>query len=374
MTFGVEEEFLIVDLSTRALAPASVELVDKATASMGPTVSPELNRCQIEIASGVCETIEQLYVDLRNARKALGSAAESLGCAITATGTHPFSSWEDQRVNTAIERYRRMEERYQVVARQQVICGCHVHVGIDDPDLAIEVMNRSRRWLPALLALSANSPFWHGVDTGFASYRTQVWQRWPTSGMPPRMGSRAEYDALIHELELVDAIEDATYVYWYVRPSARYPTVEFRPCDVCLDVEDTVAIASLIRALAWTSARDAQAGVVVVPRSVEAMNAAIWRAARFGTEGALVAATGPTTHHASLAIDELLTYVAEGLDVHGDGAFVAEQIATILERGNGAMSQRRVAAASGGDLVAVVDHLVDRTIVPGPASRLRSSP
>ena len=147
-----------------------------------------------------------------------------------------------------------MDDAYQIVARQQVICGCHVHVGIADRDLAVAVMNRVRPWLPALLALSANSPYWQGLDTGFASYRLQVWQRWPTSGMPPELADRQEYDELVDDSTTVDAIEDATFLYWYVRPSARYPTLEFRVCDVCLDVDDAVALAGLVRALAWTCA------------------------------------------------------------------------------------------------------------------------
>jgi glutamate---cysteine ligase / carboxylate-amine ligase len=359
----VEEEFLVVDRTTRALAPCSDKLVSAARPTMGESVSPELNLCQIETASVVCSTTDELRADLVKTRGDLGRAAASIGCAIAATGTHPFSSWEDQRVNAGIARYHEMEERYQVVARQQVICGCHVHVGIDDPELAIDVMNRSRPWLPTLLALSANSPFWHGVDTGFASYRTQVWQRWPTSGMPPTMPDRAAYDSLIHELETIDAIQDATYVYWYVRPSARYPTVEFRPCDVCLDVEDTVAIAALVRALAWACARDALAGAPSVTRSSETMNASIWRAARYGIEGELVDARAMTTQPAQDAIHALLTYAAEGLEAHGDAQLVRDQIGTILGRGNGAIGQRRAHARADGDAVAVVDHLIERTTV-----------
>jgi carboxylate-amine ligase len=284
-----------------------------------------------------------------------------VGCGIVATGTHPFSSWEQQCVHREIERYARMEERYQVVARQQVICGCHVHVGIGDPELAIEVMNRSLMWLPALLALSANSPYWHGVDTGFASYRTEVWERWPTSGMPPPVTDRAQYDALIDELREIDAIEDATHVYWFVRPSANYPTVEYRPCDVCLEVDDAVAIAALVRALAWTTARDARDGRASACCSHAVMEAAFWRAARYGLDGELVDVIARTVRPATDVVAALLEYVDGGLDAHGDRELVHAQVGEILRRGNGATRQRRAAADAGGDARAVVDFVLTRT-------------
>jgi carboxylate-amine ligase len=336
-------------------------LIDAARPVMGDMVSPELNRCQIEVASSVCTTVDELRIELVRLRRDLAKASDSVDSAILATGTHPFSSWEDQQVNTAIERYERMERRYEVVARQQVICGCHVHVGIEEPELAIQVMNRSRVWLPALLALSANSPFWHGVDTGFASYRTQVWQRWPTSGIPPDMADRAHYDALIDELRTIDAVEDETYVYWYVRPSARYPTVEFRPCDVCLDVEDTLAIAALVRALAWTCAREALRGDAPFVRSVEGMNAAMWRAARYGIDGRLVDARAHSTHSVVAAVEAFFTHVRDALDERGDTEFVADRVRHILRRGTGATDQRRARDAAQGDLRSVVDMLVTRT-------------
>jgi carboxylate-amine ligase len=362
LTVGVEEEFLIVDRQTRALAGCSNKIVNEAQPVMGAAVTPELNLCQIETGSSVCSTAEHLRQDLRTTRRQLSDAARVHGVAIIASGTHPFSTWEDQRVNIAFERYARMEDRYQVVARQQIICGCHVHVGIEDPDLAIEVMNRSKPWLPVLLALSSNSPYWHGVDTGYASFRTEIWQRWPTSGMPPHVTSRSEYDAAIDELARIDAIDDATHIYWYVRPSARYPTVEFRPCDVCLDVEDTVLLATLVRALAWTCARDAHAGAPYRPFSREALEAAMWRAARYGLDGSLVDARSLTTQPALDSVKQLVDHVTQGLEAHGDLAFVRQQLATVLDHGTGATRQRRALAQAEGDPTAVVDLLVEKTL------------
>jgi carboxylate-amine ligase len=250
-------------------------------------------------------------------------------------------------VNHRLERYEQMEDVYQIVARQQVICGCHVHVGIESPEQGVEVMNRARPWLPVLLALSANSPYWRGIDTGFASYRTQVWQRWPTAGMPPAVESPAEYDRLVDELVRTGAIEDPTYLYWYVRPSARHATVEFRVCDVCPDVEDTVAVAGMVRALAWTCWREAQAGEPLPQRSREAMEAAMWRASRYGIEGQLVDAVEPRSRPAAEVVAQFLDHVEDGLEAHGDTRRVRDLVDRVLEAGTGSTRQREAFRRGG---------------------------
>lgn len=252
--------------------------------------------------------------------------------------------WRDQRVDRSSARYRRMEEVYQAVARQQIICGCHVHIGIADRDLAVATINRMRPWLPVLLALSANSPYWQSTDTGYASYRLQVWQRWPTSGMPPQLSSAVELKELIAELEAMEAIEDPTFLYWYVRPSVRYPTIELRACDVCLSVDDTVAVAGLTRALAWTCAGEATDGLPDRSARLEVLDAAMWRAARYGLEDRLVSPGDTRLRPAAAVVDELLAYVRDGLDAHGDRDRVSRLVARILVRGNGASVQRAALA------------------------------
>lgn len=367
MTLGVEEEYFIVHVDSGELAGRSDELVPAARSELGTAVTHEFNRCQIEVATGVCESLDEVREDLIRMRSGLAAAASPLGCAIAAVGTHPRSSWEDQEVKGDVDRYRRMEHRYQAVARQQVICGCHVHVGVADPEMAMEITNRAQPWLPVLLALSANSPYWHGVETGYDSYRTEVWQRWPTAGMPPRLGSRLEYDDLVAELQMIGAIEDATHLYWYVRPSARWPTVEFRPCDVCTDVEDTVALAALIRALAWTCRRDALDGVADLSRGRDSAEAAMWRAARYGLSGWLVDPRVDRLTPASELVAQLLDHVRDGLAAHGDVDKVTDRIERILDAGNGATAQRRCLDAPEGvapephEWAAMVRSIVDRT-------------
>lgn len=367
LTLGVEEEYLVVDLDTRELAPTSHLLLPKAKAAVGDEVSPELNLCQIEIGTPVCTSLAEVRHHLERLRSELAAAASQLGLAIAATATHPFSPWEHQRIDTANDRYAQLDDRYQLVARQQVISGCHVHIGIDDPELAIAAQNRVRQWLPVLLALSGNSPFWKGMDTGYDSYRLELWRSWPLSGIPPQFEDRRHYDGMIHTLQSIDAIEDPTFLYWQVRPSVRYPTLEFRVTDVCAEVDDAVALAGLIRGLAWTALRDAGAGIDGLP-ATEVIEAAMWRAARFGVGGLLVSPETLTPRPGAAVVEELLAYVAEGLEAQGDRAEVVELVGRILEDGNGATRQRR-ALARRRAWPDVVDDIVARTVPAGGSPR-----
>jgi carboxylate-amine ligase len=367
MTLGVEEEFLIVDETTGGLVARAGELIAPAQAMLGSDVAHELNLCQIEIGTPVCHDLASVRSELTRLRSGLDGVASSIGTRIAATATHPFGSWRDQQIDPANERYRRIADVYQVIARQQVIAGCHVHVGIDDRDLAVAVMNRSRPWVPVFAALAANSPYWQGVDTGYASYRLQVWQRWPTSGMPPRLESAEEFDRLVEELVAMEAIEDATFIYWYVRPSVRWPTVEFRMCDVCLDVDTTVAIAGLARALAWTCRRDALESRPEPDMGREALAAAMWRAARYGLDDMLVSPAARAPRPVPDVIDELLEYIKEGLDAHGDRDEVTSLVQRVLDIGNGATRQR-AARSAGGNLRETIRSIVVATSAQDPST------
>jgi len=366
LTLGVEEEFLVVDAATGGLVPRSHALLPPARTLLGKEVCSELNLCQIEVGTPVCHTLDEVRVELTRLRVELSSVAAEQGCNVVAVGTHPFGLWQDQQVDVTQERYRRMEEVYQVVARQQVICGCHVHVGIPDRELAVATMNRCRPWLPVLVALAANSPFWQAADTGYASYRLQVWQRWPTSGMPPRLDSLADFDTLVDELRSIDAIEDATFIYWYVRPSSRWPTLEFRACDVCATVDDAVAVAGLSRALAWTCVKEVLEGRALQDRRQEVLEAAMWRAGRHGLEGTLVSPGAGTPRPAADVVAELLAYLRPGLEAHGDWAVVSSAVDEILRRGNGA-TQQRAAFGKRRDPNDVIDWSLAATAPGRPA-------
>lgn len=362
LTMGVEEEYLVVDARTGELASRTHELLPRAGELVGDEVSPELSLCQIEIGTPICTELGEVRDHLHRLRGELARAGEPLGLAIAATATHPFSPWERQRIDRSKERYAGLGDKFQIVARQQVICGCHVHIGIEDPDLAIAVMNRVRPWLPVLLALSANSPFWKGEDTGYASYRLELWRSWPTAGIPPPFRDRRDYDELIHTLEAIDAIEDPTYLYWQVRPSNRYPTLEFRVLDVCLEVDHAVALAGLVRALAWTARRDVEAGMPADLPHTEVIEAATWRAARYGLEGLLVSPRTLTVRPAAAVVEELVAQVGEGLAAHGDGDEVGRLLDRLLVEGNGAQHQRR-AYQRDGRWSDVTDEILRRTLM-----------
>jgi carboxylate-amine ligase len=360
LTLGVEEEFLVVDATTGALVPRSHAVLPAASRALGTEVSSELNLCQIEVGTPVCTTLAQVRAELTRLRAELSGVAAGEGCDVVAVGTHPSGLWQDQQVDLSHDRYRRMEEVYQVVARQQVICGCHVHVGIPDRELAVAAMNRSRSWLPVLVALFANSPFWQAADTGYASYRLQVWQRWPTSGMPPHLRSAADFDGLVEELRSIEAIEDATFIYWYVRPSTRWPTLEFRACDVCPTVEEAVALAGLSRALAWTCAREVLDGQAPVDCRQEILEAAMWRAGRYGLASTLVSPGSGAPHPAAAVVGELLEHLRPALEAHGDWLVVSAAVAEIVSGGNGA-SRQRAAFARRKDPADVVGWALDAT-------------
>jgi carboxylate-amine ligase len=348
-TMGVEEEFQIVDRDSGELVPRSHELIPLAKEVLGAQVSAELNRCQIETATGIHEDLGGLRAEIGSLRAALDEAAARIGCAVLPVGTHPWSLWEDQHVADEKARFREMEDRFQRVARQQVICGCHVHVGVADPDLAVAVSTRSRPWLPVLLALAANSPYWNGQDTGYDSYRLEIWARWPTSGMPPELDDRAAFDGVVDQLRVAGAIEDATHLYWHVRPSERYPTVELRATDVCLGVDDAVAIAGLARALTRACLREVRDDEPISPATPELLDAALWQAARYGLAGDLVSPSRLEPVPAGEALAELLAKVEPDLEDLGDRDEVTALVAGIVAGGNGAQRQR-AAHARAGDL------------------------
>jgi glutamate---cysteine ligase / carboxylate-amine ligase len=349
-TLGVEEEFCIVDARTGVLRPRAEEVVPLARERLGAQVESELNRAQVETGTTVCRTLAEVRADLERLRRLLREAAAEAGCSVISAGTHPTAvAATDSGVNPSKERYRRLEREFQAVAREQLVNGCHVHVGIADADLAVEVLDRVRPWLPTVVALAANSPFWAGTDSGYASYRTEVWARWPLTGTPERLGSRAEYDQLVADLRSVDALPDASFLYWDVRPSARYDTLEFRAADASLDVDGAVMVAGLCRALARTAAAEATSGTPGPRLRSELYGAARWRAARYGVEGALVDLAECTTAPAPDVVQRLLAHLRPALDEEGDWDEVSALVDGAVQGGNGAVRQR-AAFARRGDL------------------------
>lgn len=358
-TLGVEEEYQIVDIATRELRPHSTQLLPRVEPALGDDVQPELYQTQIETTSQVCATLGEVRAEVVRLRRALLASAARDGYGIAAAGTHPFSRAEPQPI-TPKPRYEGIAKEFQQLVDELIIFGCHVHVGLDDREGAIQVLNRVRPWLAPLLALSANSPFWQGRDTGYASYRTELWQRLPMAGPPQSFASRAEHDALIRALVATGSIEDATKIYWDLRLSERFPTIEFRVTDVCMSVDEAIMIAGLARALARTCYEQSLEDIPFVSIRHELIRAAHWRAARFGLNGTLIDVTAEAEVPARTLIEGLLAFVRPALEAAGDWDEVAALVQATLEHGNGASRQRQVYRRSGR-IEAVVDLILEET-------------
>lgn len=345
-----------MDGATGALRPEGPALLPKARARLGDDVHLELHSSQLEINTSVEATLAGARRDVTNLRRGLSAVLAEEGYRLAASGTHPFSTWEEDP--DVQPEYAVVEREYQQLAREQIICGVHVHVGVEDPELAIRVVNGVGPWLSPLIALAANSPFWGGRDTGYASYRTELWRRWPMAGTPAPFADRAAYDALVDTLCRTGSIDDHARIYWDVRPSAKFPTVEFRVADVGLTVDDTIMVAGLVRALVITAA----AGAGAEPRPVrpELILAATWRAARYGLGGELVDVEAGEAVPAGEMIDRFLDRLRPALGDLGDWDEVSELVARVRACGTGADRQRRVLADTG-DRRAVVNFIVEET-------------
>ena len=358
-TFGVEEEYHLVDAGTMALADAP-DVVPEAVALLGPEAQSEISTSQLEVATPVSASLGELRAHLERLRRGADEAAQRHGCRILASATPPTGRWIDQRLTDG-PRYASVQQRFGLLALQQLICGQHVHVSVPHPDLAVDVCDRLRPDLPVLLALSGSSPYWEGVDTEWSSYRTLWFSRFPVTGTQEVLRTRAAYDALVSDLVASGLVDDARGLYWDARPSTLYPTVEVRIADVCPRVDDAVLQAGLTRALVRVAAAEAQAErPFPVPRT-ELQRAARWRAARFGLDGTLVDLRHGGTLPAADLVRELLARLREDLETTGDWDEVSALAEQALARGTSAAQQRRVAQAVGGDLAAVTRDLVRQT-------------
>ncbi|QEH38959.1 Carboxylate-amine ligase YbdK [Aquisphaera giovannonii] len=359
-TIGVEEEYQIINPETRELRPRVSRVLPKAQENLGDKVSNEFFQSQIEIGTPVCRTLAEVRAELARLRRGVVDAAEKVGSRIAAAGTHPFSTWEGQPI-TPKPRYFELHTDFQQLAREQIIFGCHVHVGIADREEALQAMNRSRPWLAPLIALSASSPFWLGAETGYASYRTQLFARWPMTGTPHPFASRAEYDECVADLVAAGMIPDASKIYWDARLSSHFDTLEFRIADVCPTIDEAVMIAGLCRALARTGVEQHRRGDPLDAPRPELLNAAKWRASRYGLDGELIDVHARKSVPARAMIDTLLTYLRPALEDSGDWDEVSTLVRETLERGNSAKRQRW-AFAQGGRFEDVLDLILAETV------------
>ncbi|MFJ2735967.1 MULTISPECIES: glutamate--cysteine ligase [unclassified Streptomyces] len=356
LRIGAEEEFHVLDVESGRLVPRAGAVLDRLS---GPGFTAELQQSVVEANSSVHDTLDALLADLARSRRLLDTAASSLGLATVAAGTVPLARVGSGNI-TAGRRYRHMADDYRRVADEQLICSAQVHVDIPDRDTAVRAMCLVAPSLPPLLALSASSPFWLGADTGYASWRTMLWQRWPTAGPPGCYADAAAYDAALEELIRSGVIADAGMIYHDVRPSAHQPTLELRICDACPRVETVVLVAGLFRALVQDACdRLARGDTGRCDGHHEWLRAAGWRAARSGLEGPLVDPVTRRPAPAPEVLRAMATRLRPALEASGDREAVHELLTRALAFGSAAHRLRR--AAEEEDLLASIDLMVAET-------------
>ncbi|MFD9124450.1 glutamate--cysteine ligase [Kitasatospora sp. NPDC059571] len=356
-TVGVEEEYLLLDPDSGLPLPR-VEAV-RTIAGLHPAVhhdelQNELLQAQVEVATPVCRDLDEVGGHLLRLRHALATAAETAGCRLAACGTAPYAPPGPPEI-VDNPRYHSIRQVVSQLADEAMINGMHVHVAVPDPQTGVEVLNRLRPWLPVLTALSANSPLWHGADTGYASWRTVVFGRWPISGIPPYFAGAEDYERRLDHLLAAELIRDRGQVYWQARLSAKFPTVELRAMDVQLRADEAVMLAGLVRALVVLVEQEAAEGRPADVRTPESLEGAGWHAARYGIGGSLHDPGTGMSRPAAELVQGMLTRLAPVLETLGDTRAVSPLVRRLLAEGNGAERQRRHLAEHGrSGLIAMI--------------------
>lgn len=368
-TLGLEEEYLLVDRGTRDIVTSPPDEMLEACQEQAPgRIHPEFLRCQIEVGTPVCKTLDEARAELAALRGTVAGVADRYGLAPIAASTHPFAAWEPQK-HTNRDRYNMLARDLGAPARRLMICGMHVHVGIEDDDLRIDLMNQVRYFLPHLLALSTSSPFWRGRDMERRSYRLSVWHELPRTGMPAGFQSYGEYRSHVAVLVNAGVIEDASKLWWDIRPSSRFPTLEMRITDICTRLDDAVTVAALYRCLLRMLWRLKLRNVTWRPYKNLLIEENRWRAQRYGLDSGLVDfGQGRIVPYADL-LDEIIDLTREDAEHFGCTAEVG-RARDILRRGTSAHRQIEIFQAALADgatedeaLRRVVDWLAEETMV-----------
>jgi carboxylate-amine ligase len=358
-TLGIEEEFQIIDPVTRDLKAHITEMIDEGRMILGEQVKEEMHQSMIEVGTGICANVTEARADVIRLRRAVSDLAGRKGLAIAAASTHPFSDWTISQI-TPGERYHVLIEEMQHVARSLLIFGLHVHVGIDDRDASIHLMNAARYFLPHVLALSTSSPFWVGRNTGLKSYRSEVFKKFPRTDIPDYFSSIGEFDNYVNLLIKTGCIDNAKKIWWDVRPHPFFPTLEFRICDLPSKVDEVITIAALFQAIVAKlyKLHRQNMGFRLYRRALIQENK--WRAVRWGLEGKLIDFGKQKEVPVRDLILELLDFVDDVVDELGSRKEI-EYVHTMLEQGTSADRQLRVYNETG-DLKAVVDSIMAETL------------
>jgi len=359
-TLGIEQEFQIIDPDTRELRCVISELMESNTAIGEVELQRELHQSMVEVATEVCGNIKEARDAVIRDRREAARVAEAVGMKIGAASTHPFARWEEQATNIT-ERYLQLVGELQDIARASLIFGMHVHVGIPDREEAINVFNSFRYFLPHLLALSTSSPFFNGRRTGLQSTRSLIFQRLPRTGIPERFESYSEFETFVSTLVNTGCVDDGRRIWWDIRPHPTFSTLEVRVCDLPTRVEDMVCIAALVQAIVAKLTRLHRKNLSFQIHRTALMSENKWRAARYGINHPLIDFGKRAEVPFADLVEELLEFIDDVVD-ELDSRAECEDVRRILEEGTSADRQLRIFDESGGDMRAVVDHILEETM------------
>lgn len=353
-TLGVEEEYMVVDPQTRELKSHEQKIVHEGHKIIKDKVKAEMHQAVVEVGTDICKDVEEAYKDVATLRGTISQIAGDLGLQMGASGTHPFSHWDSQLITDHV-RYHQIVNELQEAARSNLIFGLHVHVGMEDRKMAIHIANSARYFLPHVYALSTNSPFWEGRTTGYKSFRTKVFDKFPRTGIPDYFESIEAYDNYVNLLIKTNCIDNAKKIWWDLRVHPFFNTVEFRICDVPMNIMDTIAIAALFQAICAKlyKLRSQNMNFIMYQRAL--LNENKWRAGRYGIDGTLIDFGKETEVNTRLLVYELLEFVDDVVDELGSRHAI-NYVHKILENGTGADRQLKVYKETN-NLVSVVDYI-----------------
>ncbi|MBK9940184.1 MAG: carboxylate-amine ligase [Kouleothrix sp.] len=366
-TIGIEEEYQVVDPETRELRSYITQILDRGQTILREQIKPEMHQSIVEVGTQPCRTIAEARAEVLKLRGTIASLASVHNLKIVAAGTHPISSWMSQEI-TPFERYKGVVEEMQQLALQLLIFGMHVHVGMPNDEVAIELMNVARYILPHLLALSSSSPFWMGRNTGFKSYRASIFSNFPRTGIPPSFHSASEFQSYINLLINTRSIDNGKKIWWDLRPHPVFGTLEFRVCDIATRVDECIALAATMQALIVKFYRMFEQNTTFRVYRRALINENKWRAQRYGLDGKLIDFGKRTEVDAKALVHEIVELVDDVVDELGSRKEV-EYLLTICENGSSADRQLRVFNQTN-DLKAVVDNLIAETMEGVPVVNL----
>lgn len=353
-TIGVEEEYMVIDPVTRELKSHEQKIVQEGQKIIRDKVKAEMHQAVVEVGTDICQDVDEAFMDVSTLRKTISGIGESLGLKIGASGTHPFSHWESQLITDHI-RYSELVNELQEAARSNLIFGLHVHVGMENRELAIHIANSARYFLPHVFALSTNSPFWEGRVTGYKSFRTKIFDKFPRTGIPDFFESIEAYESYVKLLVKTNCIDNAKKIWWDLRVHPFFNTVEFRICDIPMTVQETIAIAAIFQALCAKLFKLRSQNLNFMPYSRALINENKWRASRYGIDGSLIDFGKESEVNTRVLIYELLDFVDDVVP-HLGSRHAIDYVHKIMEHGTGADRQLKV-YENTNSLPDVVDYI-----------------